>query len=242
LQGRAQAAYQGFVSCVGDKQLSMIQRGQKNLAAFTKEHQDAIQKVAYYTAQGDAVMAAAYQRVADQTQYAIDVSNDYVNSARHMYDVPPQSHATVPYADDVVNASQQIQAALQQIPLNKSISITADISGVTSGVAQAQAALNSIQDKTVTITVQTVYAGGGGGVETGPLPSAPIQYPMMQLGGRIPSPGLYYMHGGEGVDRASISILNHMTNYVSRNADIDLLESRFNRNLVASVRRARAGC
>jgi len=138
-------------------------------------------------------------------------------------------------------AIQGVMAILNQIPTTKSLTVTVTTVGVAAAtalvdsiptaksmvinavndasavVASVQASLDSLHDKTVTITVVTVYetegspsrgggggaGGGGGGGDGGDS---------YQFGGTLPRTGLFYGHAGEEI--VPKSRVNAMNNFM----------------------------
>lgn len=105
--------------------------------------------------------------------------------------------------DQILKAEERIKALKAE--LEKPVTITTEIEQAVSNLKALQAELDKVQDKTVTVTVNTVAAGGD--VQTIDLPSGPVT-PGFSGGGYTGAGGKYQpagiVHAGEFVLRQEV--------------------------------------
>jgi hypothetical protein len=135
---------------------------------------------------------------------------------------PPDTTQAVASIDNLKNAVDQL-AAVRGL-----ITIDADITKALTNINRVYDALESLHDKSVTVSVN--YIQGVGGI------------PSFQHGGVMPYTGPAYLHAGERVlTPAQQSITTHMTNYnqISSNMDLDVVQKRIETAMVSGYNRLR---
>ncbi|MFF2954338.1 phage tail tape measure protein [Kitasatospora sp. NPDC057965] len=157
----AQAHAEAVQKQTGSTEQAMIVLGQDvdalkqvmKQAGFTKEQIDSL------TSAYAQVPAAKQTQITDPG--ALQTIKDLQDVKAKVEDVPPGKSITIRApSQDAIRDLQSIGLTVEHVPNSKDVKVTVPTSDAVSGSTRIQQLINSIQGRTVTVTVQTAYSAG----------------------------------------------------------------------------------